>query len=446
MKQDYIKELLAQAKAAGIEAAEAYLSEKENFSAMRNNGALEDYQSNHTRGLGFRGLVNGRMGYASTEALDEESIGQLIRGVIESATLCESDDEQPLYQGGGQVPEVELYQPELDKVAPEAKLAKIEAMENACKAADSRYLNGYNMVETTRHTVRIANSFGMDQTYTENFCNLYCNANVKEGDNVSTGGFVQISRDFDALDPDRLARDSVDQAVKGLNAEPVASGKYHVVFWNEALVSLLGVFSTVFSAETEQMGLSLLSGKLGETIAAPCVTLVDDPLRPDCLGSRPFDDEGVPSHQHMLVENGVFRTFLHNLKTARKAGVESTGNGSKADYSSPVRVAPSNLYFEPGALSFEELLSQVGDGIVITEVSGLHAGANPVSGDFSLLSKGYTLKDGKRDQPLERITVAGNFYELLKNIRAFASDLRFPNGALGSASADAGEMTVSGKA
>lgn len=446
MKQDYIKELLAQAKAAGIEAAEAYLSEKENFSAMRNNGALEDYQSNHTRGLGFRGLVNGRMGYASTEALDEESIGQLIRGVIESATLCESDDEQPLYQGGGQVPELELYQPELDKVAPEAKLAKIEAMENACKAADSRYLNGYNMVETTKYTVRIANSFGMDQTYTENFCNLYCNANVKEGDNVSTGGFVQISRDFDALDPDRLARDSVDQAVKGLNAEPVASGKYHVVFWNEALVSLLGVFSTVFSAETEQMGLSLLSGKLGETIAAPCVTLVDDPLRPDCLGSRPFDDEGVPSHQHMLVENGVFRTFLHNLKTARKAGVESTGNGSKADYSSPVRVAPSNLYFEPGALSFEELLSQVGDGIVITEVSGLHAGANPVSGDFSLLSKGYTLKDGKRDQPLERITVAGNFYELLKNIRAFASDLRFPNGALGSASADAGEMTVSGKA
>ena len=390
--------------------------------------------------------MNGRMGYASTEALDEESIGQLIRGVIESATLCESDDEQPLYQGGGQVPELELYQPELDKVAPEAKLAKIEAMENACKAADSRYLNGYNMVETTKHTVRIANSFGMDQTYTENFCDLYCGANVKEGDNVSTGGFVQISRDFDALDPDRLARDSVDQAVKGLNAEPVASGKYHVVFWNEALVSLLGVFSTVFSAETEQMGLSLLSGKLGETIAAPCVTLVDDPLRPDCLGSRPFDDEGVPSHQHMLVENGVFRTFLHNLKTARKAGVESTGNGSKADYSSPVRVAPSNLYFEPGALSFEELLSQVGDGIVITEVSGLHAGANPVSGDFSLLSKGYTLKDGKRDQPLERITVAGNFYELLKNIRAFASDLRFPNGALGSASADAGEMTVSGKA
>lgn len=287
---------------------------------MRNNGALEDYQSNHTRGLGFRGLVNGRMGYASTEALDDESIGQLIRGVIESATLCESKDEQPLYQGGGQFPEVALYNPELDKVSPEAKLAKIEAMENQCKATDERYLNGYNMIDTTKHTVRIANSYGMDQTYTENFCQLYCGANVKENDCVSTGGFAQISRDFDALDPIALGRDSVEQAVKGLNAEPVASGKYRVIFWNEALVSLLGVFNTIFSAETEQMGLSLLSGKLGETIAAPCVTLVDDPLRADCVGSRPFDDEGVPSHQHMLVENGVFRTFLHNLKTAKKRG------------------------------------------------------------------------------------------------------------------------------
>ena len=413
---------------------------------MRNNGALEDYQSNHTRGLGFRGLVNGRMGYASTEALDEESIGQLIRGVVGSATLCESEDEQLLYQGGGQLPDVALYNPDLDKVSPEAKLAKIEAMENRCKATDERYLNGYNMIDTTKHTVRIANSYGMDQTYTENFCQLYCAANVRENDCVSTGGFAQISRDFDALDPLSLGRESVEQAVKGLNAEPVVSGKYHVIFWNEALVSLLGVFNTIFSAETEQTGLSLLSGKLGETIAAPCVTLVDDPLRVDCVGSRPFDDEGVPSHQHMLVENGVFRTFLHNLKTAKKAGVESTGNGSKAGYSSPVRVAPSNLYFEPGVLSFDELLGQAGDGIVITEVSGLHAGANPVSGDFSLLSKGYTIKDGKRDQPLERITVAGNFYELLKNIRAFASDLRFPYGPIGSASADAGEMTVSGKA
>ena len=333
-----------------------------------------------------------------------------------------------------------------DKVSPEAKLAKIEAMENQCKATDARYLNGYNMIDTTKHTVRIANSYGMDQTYTENFCQLYCGANVKENDCVSTGGFAQLSRDFDALDPIALGRDSVEQAVKGLNAEPVASGKYRVIFWNEALVSLLGVFNTIFSAETEQMGLSLLSGKLGETIAAPCVTLVDDPLRADCVGSRPFDDEGVPSHQHMLVENGVFRTFLHNLKTAKKAGVQSTGNGSKADYSSPVRVAPSNLYFEPGVLSFDELLRQAGDGVVITEVSGLHAGANPVSGDFSLLSKGYTIKDGQRDQPLERITVAGNFYELLKNIRAFASDLRFPYGPMGSASADAGEMTISGKA
>ena len=119
-------------------------------------------------------------------------------------------------------------------------------------------------------------------------------------------------------------------------------------------------------------------------------------------------------------------------------------NGSKADYSSPVRVAPSNLYFEPGVLSFDELLRQAGDGIVITEVSGLHAGANPVSGDFSLLSKGYTIKDGQRDQPLERITVAGNFYQLLKDITDVGGDLLFEASPIGSPSVLVKRLDVAG--
>ncbi|MEG2702850.1 MAG: metallopeptidase TldD-related protein, partial [Clostridia bacterium] len=117
---------------------------------------------------------------------------------------------------------------------------------------------------------------------------------------------------------------------------------------------------------------------------------------------------------------------------------------SKAGYSAPVRVSPSNLYFQPSEKSFEALLSELGDGVVITEVSGLHAGANPISGDFSLLSKGYIVKNGKRERAVEQVTVAGNFYELLKAIRAFACDLRFPDGGMGSASVDVGELSISG--
>ena len=146
-----------------------------------------------------------------------------------------------------------------------------------------------------------------------------------------------------------------------------------------------------------------------------------------------------------MVENGVLKTLLHNLKTARKAGVKSTGNARKNDYASPVHVAPSNFFFKPGDKDLDDLMADMGEGLVITDVSGLHAGANPSSGDFSLLAEGYTVKDGKKDQPVDRITVAGNFYTLLKNIRAVGSDLKFTGSSVCSPSLDVGELKVAGK-
>lgn len=440
----FFDKLIGSAKEAGIEASEAYYVEKESFSLMQANGELVEYSSNQTRGLGFRGLVNGRMGYASTEAFDEEAVQQLVKGVKESAELCENDDVQMLYQGGDELPEIELYNPELDKVSPEVKLEMAEKTDKLASEADSRVDTGSYGLETGKETVRIVNSYGMDRSYTENVCILYSQPNARDGECVSSGDYLQVKRSFDELDPELVAKKSVERAVNGLNAEPVPSGNYHIILEPGAMTSLMGVFATIFSGETEQKGLSLLSGRIGEIVAAPCVTLVDDPLLPQCFGSRPFDAEGVASRRNVLLDKGQFKGFLHNLKTAKKAGTVSTGNASKAGFSGAVRVSPSNLFFEKGNIPKEEMLKNVGEGIVISSVSGLHAGANPVSGDFSLLSKGYTIKDGKRDKPVERITVAGNFYELLKNIRGFADDLTFPHGSVGSATVDIGEMAVSG--
>ena len=159
---------------------------------------------------------------------------------------------------------------------------------------------------------------------------------------------------------------------------------------------------------------------------------------------RYFDDEGVPSATHTVVEDGVFRTFLHNLKTARKDGVATTGNARKVGYASAVYVTPTNFYLKPGKRTLDDMLRGIGEGLVITEVSGLHAGANPISGDFSLLAKGYTFREGRREKPVEQITVAGNFYELLSAVRELASDLTFPMGGIGCPSVDVGELSVSG--
>ncbi|MDD3410713.1 MAG: TldD/PmbA family protein [Eubacteriales bacterium] len=442
----FMDRLFAAAKQAGFSAAEAFVVESESFKAVATQQEITQYTSQKTRGLGFRAMLNGRMGYASTEAFDDAAVEQLVRGAHDSAQLCEDPSEQFLYDGHGETPALALYHPALDQVTPEAKLAFVLDMEKQAKDYDARIEQvGYDTILTGKQTVRIVNTYGMDRQYTENYCGAYLQPIAHEGDSTVTGMELCFARDFDKLDAQKLAHAAARKAIAGLGAKPVPSGKYRAIIENGAMTDLLETFCSVFSAETAQKELSLLKGKIGEKIAADCVSIVDDPLRPDGLSSRPFDAEGVPSSRHTVVERGVFRTFLHNLKTAHKDGVETTGNASRGSYGSSVRVSPSNFYIEPGAQTLEELTRQVGEGIVITEVEGLHAGANAVSGDFSLLARGFRIRDGKRGAPVEQITVAGNFFELLRNIRAVGSDLRFPQGGMGCPSVDAGELSVAGE-
>ena len=443
----FLKKLMDAAKAAGIDACEAYIVERDSFSAMVNDGEVTEYKSNLTRGLGFRGLKGGRMGYASTEAFDDEAVDQLVKGVVESAELCEDTDSEFLYDGAEPVPEVNLRNPELAAVSAQEKIECVKTLERIIKNHDARIDKAArNSIRTGSYTVRIVNSFGMDRSFTEDNCVMFGMAKAKDGEYVATGFYGDGGRSFDLLDPEKIGQETAKRAVAMLGAKPVPSGKYRVIIQNKAMTDLLQTFCGIFSAENAQKGLSLLKDRLGEKIAADCVNIVDDPLLLKGMEARPFDAEGVPSKAHTVVEKGMFRTFLHNLKTAHKDGVETTGNASKAGYASAVHVAPSNFYIQPGEKTSEELMAEAGEGLLITEVSGLHAGANAVSGDFSLLSKGYVIEDGHRGRAVEQITMAGNFYELLKNITAVASNLEFPGmGTVGSPSVLAEGLSIAGK-
>lgn len=441
----FIKKLMDAAQKAGIEACEAYIVERDSFSAMVAEGEVTEYKSNATKGLGFRGMKDGKMGYSSTEAFDDEAVSQLVSGVLESAELNEDTDPVFFYQENEKAPELSLCSEELQSVSPETKIEHVKKLEEKIKGYDSRIVKAArNVIQTGRHTIRIVNSYGMDRSFTEDMCIMYGMAMAKDGESVSTGFYGDGGRSFGKIDVEKIGAEAGRRAIAGLNASQIPTGKYRVIFSNEAMSDLLQTFCGIISAENAQKGLSLFKGRLGEKVAAECVTLIDDPLLLDGLEARPFDAEGVPSKVHTVIENGVFKTFLHNLKTAAKDGVSTTGNASKAGYASSVHVAPSNLYLKPGARNPEELLCTIGEGVVITEVSGLHAGANPVSGDFSLLSKGYTFCCGKPEKRVEQITVAGNFYELLSGIRELANDLVFPLGGIGSPSVDAGKLTISG--
>lgn len=443
----FLERLFERAKAEGLACCEAYLSEAQAFEASVNKGEILNYSVSSGRGLGFRALIGGKMGYASTQALDEDAVELLIEGVKRNAALIESADEQFIYAGDESYPEMEAPDAALSELSAEQKLQMAFELEQKTLALDPRIAQMDECVLVSElGSTRIVNSMGLDVSHQGGMLLAVSGPIAKAGDDINTGIGYRLVKRLRDLDLEQVAKEAVDEAVSGLDAAPVASGKYRIALHNQAAASLLSVYSQIFSADNAQKGLSRLRGRENERIASDCVTLMDDPFHSLGMNGAPFDGEGVASYRKPVIEKGVLNTLLHNLKTARKQGLErSTANASRDSYAGQVGVAPSNFYIEPGAEGLQALLGQMGAGLLITELQGLHSGANSISGDFSLSAKGFAVEGGKLGRAVKQITISGNFYQLLLDIERVADDLRFlPSGNIGSPTLLVRELSVAG--
>jgi PmbA protein len=288
------------------------------------------------------------------------------------------------------------------------------------------------------------NTYGLNLEHRSNSASAYAYARaVKDNggtEETKVGGEWWDGKNWGSFEPEKIGADAARDAASKLGAKQVKSGKYKIAMKNEAFASLIGAYTSVILADSAQKGLSLLAGKLGEKIASDNFTLIDAPVYEE--REIPFDSEGVATYNKPVIECGVFKTFLHNLKTAAKDGVKTTGNAS-GGYRSPIKVSPKNLYLKPGNISRDELINQAGDGLYITELNGLHSGTSAVSGDFSLLAEGFVIENGKLTRPVEQITVAGNFFDVIKDITAVADDLRWSG--IGSPAVLIGGLNVAGE-
>lgn len=440
---EFIHALLEAARESGIPEAEAYYHQAESMRALVNKGVIEDFTVNKTGGVSLRGLIDGKMGMSYTEALDKDAIVMLIRSVLDSATLTSDQDPQFVFAGSPAYAAVNALG---DTGSVEERIDLALALDEVGRHTDPHVTElGFTFVETEHETIRLVNSHGLDLSHSADVCFAYTNPIARKGERVSTGEAMAAGRNLSSIDPAAVAREAIEGAVMQLDASPCESGEMPVIFRNDAMTSLLGTFCGIFSAEAAQKGLSLLAGREGQPIAASCVTIVDDPLRPEGLFTRAFDGEGVATQTKSVIKDGTLQTLLHNLKTANKAGVASTGNADRSGYVGPVTVAPSNLFLAPGTMDLPALESAMGDGIVITMLEGLHAGANAVSGDFSLLCCGYRVQGGKRAQAVEQVTVAGNFLQLLQRIQAVGSDLKAQTGRVFCPSVWVDSLSIAGK-
>ncbi len=439
-------QLLKEAKNLGFEECEIYYSDSESLSLNIYEGEVEKYKLNNSFGLSFRGKINGKMGYSYTEILDEEAITTLITNAKDAALSIENDDIQFIYEGDKEYKKIDSFKKELENVKPDELISLALDMEKECKKQCEKVVSfqgcgiGYG-----KSTYGIINSKGLNLKNSTNSLTAYVVPIVEENNQKYDGTGYVLAKKIDDIKPEELAKQGLEEALSKIGGRSIQSGKYKIIVFNEAMVSLLGTFSGIFNAEQAQKGLSLLKGKEGEVIASDIVTLIDDPHLEDGLATTAFDDEGVATYKKEIITNGKLNTLLYNLKTAHKAGVKSTGNGFKSSYASTIGVSSTNFYIKPGKKSFEELCKHVNNGVIITDFAGLHSGASAVTGDFSLAAKGFMVEDGKKSFPVEQITVAGNFFSLLKDIEEIGSDLKFPMSSIGCPSVVVRELSVAGK-
>ena len=436
------KELvIAACQEQGVTEYELYYQAGSSLSVDTFQHSINEFSSSYTGGICFRCIVNGRMGYASTEDLSAQQAKALVCSAVDNALNLEAEEQVFLGEGGQEYEALE------DKSYPlpttEELIAKVLETTEKLYAADPMAVDGcqtQGIIETSE--VAIYNSKGLDLHHKNSAAGLIAVGVVSNGKEMTNEYKIKLGQ-LDKIDTDELVAQAIGSAKEKLGGEVAPTGQYPVVFSPEAMSSLLQVYSGIFNSEAAQKGLSKLNGKEGEVIAASCVTLVDDPFHPENPEPINFDAEGSPTHKKAVIEKGKLNTLLYNLKTAAVAGKKTTGNASKAGYDATVGIRPFTFYLEGGEITEEALLAKAGNGVYITDLSGLHAGADSISGDFSLQSAGYMIEEGKKTTYVKSFTVAGNFYDLLKNIDALANNSQLPR-ALGMTTFGAPSTLVNG--
>ena len=436
--------VIAKCAQMGITEYELYYENAESTSIGAFQHEINQFTCSTEGGVCFRCIFGGKMGYASTENLSAEQAAAVVEKAVDNASVLEAEEQVFLCEGGQE------YEPMEDRSYPlpgtEEIISTVLATQDKLYAANPAVIDGSQTQGVAeRSEIAIYNSKGLDLHSVTSLSGLIAVAVVTNGKEMANDYQVKLAK-LDTINTEELTQKAAATALQKLGGDVAPTGQYSVVFDPEAMSDLLQTYSSVFSSEAAQKGLSKLANQEGKVVASDVVTLVDDPFHPTNPGARNFDAEGSPTHCKKVIENGVFNTLLYNLKTAAVAGKKTTGNASKAGYAGAVGISPFTLYLAPGEMSEEELIAKAGEGVYINSLGGLHAGADPISGDFSLQSSGFMIRDGKKAEYVKSFTVAGNFYDMLKNIKAVASNLEMPGmSGFGSPSVLVEGLSVAGK-
>ena len=433
----------ALAKEAGLEEVELSIAESRSLNISLFHGEVDEYKDNNGYSILARGILNGKCGAAACDVWNKDKAAWLVKEIVANAKVIENDDPIFIFKGSEKYHKVNTFNKELENVSIDEKMKALYALEKACKEIDPRIVEvaGTEFSQSTEK-VTLINSNGLNLVQKSNYFTFVAQCVAKQGEQTKSGYDFFLDNDFSKFNPQEFAKKIVKVTVDQLGGEACETNKYKAVLHPDVVTSLLRAYIGHAEAEEVQKKSSLFIGKVGQKIASKKVTIEDKPLSKNVF-ARWFDDEGVATYNKPIIKNGVLQTYLYNLTTAAKDGVQTTGNGFGGG--SKRGIGTAFLSLKPGKKSLDELFEMVGNGVYITDVSGLHAGLNRQSGNFSLQSTGFMIENGKKGKPLDLITVGGNLLDVFKDVLEVGNDVTVEPSGVSAESVLIKKIAVSGK-
>ncbi|MFN8159510.1 MAG: TldD/PmbA family protein [Solirubrobacterales bacterium] len=439
---------VAAALGAGAGQAEAFALQDSGREVRVHGGSVESLTAATERGMGVRAWSGGRVGFAYGTDIGEEGAAEIAARAASGAASADPDEFAAAPEPAGRPPEIAgLSDPSLTAwdAGRVAELAL--AVERAALAADGRIAGVEQAVYAdSSERVAISSSTGIEGAYEATSCYAYLQAMAEGDGGRETGLGFGLARGPQGLDPEGIGREAAERAVAMIGAGKPESRACPVVLEPTVAAGFIGLVGSTLGADAVQRGRSPFAERLGSEVAAEALVLTDDGLDPGGLATSPFDGEGLARRRTPLIEGGRLRSFLHDSYTARRGGTESTASAGRSGYRSTPGVSASNLVVAEGERDLAALLTEAGDGVLVSDVAGLHSGVNPVTGVFSVGASGRLISAGELTDPVREFTIASDLVSMLGAVGAAGSEGRWVpfGGSVRAPHLLVAEMTVSG--
>ena len=389
-------------------------------------GEVEHFVSAQSEGIGIRVIRDGRTGFAYAGTLDPTVVAEVLSDARENVAFGTPDPFAGVAEPDGvPVTDVVLWSDDLAHFAVEDKIALAKELEQYVIGADPRVRVEDSNYADGAAEAAVANTSGIRRYGRENGCYLVVSSLAEDNGEMQTGFGFSVGREPSELSVAKAGGDATERATRLLGAVKPASKRATVVLSPYVTAQFLGIIGATLNGESVSKGRSLFRDRLGDEVANPLVTLVDDPTNPLAYTATDVDGEGLAARRNVLIDNGVLTRFVHNTYSARRLTAVSTGNAVRGGFKGTPGVGCLALQLQPGTRSAEELIAGVDDGVLIYEVSGMHSGVNTVSGDFSTGASGLTITNGQLGQPVREFTLGSTLQRMLQDVSAVGADVEW---------------------